>query len=133
MRTLDRYLAGIFLKNFLLAITAVSLLFAFQEFMSSLLEHVYPPEQLIYWELLNLPMVVVQMTPPAVMLATVLTLASLTRTNELVAAYSIGIGLRRISALLLSLVFIISCLVLIVQDRIIPPPLRDGPRTNGAK
>lgn len=124
MRTLDRYLAGIFIKNFILAIAAVSTLFAFQAFMSDLLEHQYPPSQIVVYHLLNLPQVIVQMCPPAVMLATVLTLAGLSRTNELVASYSIGVGLRRIVALILSLVFVISCLVLIIQDRVLPPTFK---------
>jgi lipopolysaccharide export system permease protein len=124
MRTLDRYLAGIFLKNFLLAIAAVTVLFAFQGFMADLMEHQYPADQLMIYHLLNLPQVIVQMTPPAVMLATVLTLAGLTRTNELVAAHSIGVGLRRIVALIMVLVFVLSCLVLIVQDRVLPPTFK---------
>jgi lipopolysaccharide export system permease protein len=124
MRTLDRYLAGIFIKNFILALVAVTMLFAFQDYMKDLTEHAFPADQLMVYHLLNLPMVIVQMTPPAVMLATVLTLAGLSRTNELVAAYSIGVGLRRIVALILSLVFVISCLVLIVQDRVIPPTFK---------
>jgi len=121
MRTLDRYLAGIFLKNFILALIAITVLFQFQAFMSQLLEREFPAGQLIVYHMMNVPLVMVQMTAPAVMLATVLTLSGLTRTNELVAAYSIGFGLRRITALLLALVFIISCLLLIVQDRVLPP------------
>jgi lipopolysaccharide export system permease protein len=120
MRTLDRYLAGIFIKNFLLAIISVTALFVFQGFMGDIFEHSYPADQLFIYHLLNIPMVMVQMTAPAVMLATVLTLGGLSRTNELIAAYSIGIGLRRIVAVILCLVFIISCMVLIVQDRVLP-------------
>jgi lipopolysaccharide export system permease protein len=113
-------LAVIFIKNFFLAISAVTALFVFQAFLGDILEHAYPPNQIFVYHLLNIPTVMVQMTAPAVMLATVLTLSGLSRTNELVAAYSIGVGLRRIVAVILCLVFIISCMILIIQDRVLP-------------
>jgi lipopolysaccharide export system permease protein len=66
----------------------------------------------------------VQMTPPAVLVATVITLSSLSRTNELVACYSIGVGLRQIMAIILSIVFMVCCLSLVMQDRVLPPFFR---------
>ena len=43
------------------------------------------------------------------------------RTNELTAAFSLGVSLTQIMGVILSLVFIISCFSLILQDRILPP------------
>ena len=40
------------------------------------------------------------------------------------ACYSIGVGLRRMAGLFLSLVFMICCVVLVLQDRILPPTFR---------
>lgn len=124
MRTLDRYLAGIFIRNFLLSLVSVSTLFLFQALIDDLTARNYPPQQVLFDHFLTIPQVIVQMTPPATILATVLTLSGLMRTNELVATYSIGVGLRRVVSLILSLVFVICCLVLIMQDRILPPTFR---------
>ncbi|MCM2322236.1 MAG: LPS export ABC transporter permease LptG [Oligoflexia bacterium] len=121
MKTLDRYLAGIFLRNFALAVVALSCLFVFQAFMGDLFNRSYPSEQLLVFHLLAFPQIIVQMMAPSVLLATVLTLSSLNRSNELVACYAVGLGIRRIMTLLLSIVFIISCVVLVMEDRILPP------------
>ncbi|MFL5813792.1 MAG: LPS export ABC transporter permease LptG [Bdellovibrionia bacterium] len=120
MKILDRYLAGVFLKNFLLAVLSMTCLFLFQEMLSKLFEHEFPGSQIVIHQLLNVPAIMVQMMPPAVLLATVFTLSGLTRTNELIACHAIGIGITRIMALILSLVFIVCCFVLIMQDRIVP-------------
>jgi lipopolysaccharide export system permease protein len=124
MRTLDRYFAGIFIRNFFLSLLSITALYFFQGLIGELVDHAYPPQQILFDHLLSLPDVLVMMVPPSTILATVLTLSGLTRTNELVAAFSIGIGLRRIVYLILSLVFVICCIVLVMQDRILPPTFR---------
>jgi lipopolysaccharide export system permease protein len=124
MRTLDRYLAGIFIRNFFLSLVSITILFFFQALIGDLMDRTYPPQQILFDHFMTLPDVIVMMTPPATILATVLTLSGLTRTNELVAAYSIGVGLRRIVYLILSLVFVICCMLLVMQDRILPPTFK---------
>ncbi|HUP55821.1 MAG TPA: LPS export ABC transporter permease LptG [Bdellovibrionota bacterium] len=124
MKTLDRYLAGIFIRNFLLALAAMVSLFLFQALLGEMIDRVYPPNQIVYYNLLNIPQILVQMAPPAVLLATVMTLSGLARTNELVACFSIGLGLKRLVALFVTMVFMICCLMLIFQDRILPPTYR---------
>lgn len=120
MKTLDRYIASIFAKNTLLGIFALSTLFVFQSILGELFERRYPAEQVIFYNLLNLPQIMVQMAAPAVLLATVFTLSGLARTNELIASFSIGVGLKRIVSLLLMLTFMMCCIVLILEDRILP-------------
>ena len=124
MKVLARYISSIFLKNFLLAIVALSLLFFFQAVMGQLFNDNYPTEQVLIYNLLNLAQYTVQMTPPAVLLATVVTLSTLSRSNELVACYSIGIGLRQVMTIILSIVFMVCCLMLVMQDRVLPPFFR---------
>ena len=121
MRTLDRYLAGVFLKNFIIAILALTTLFMFQALLGELLDGRYPQEQVVFYHLLNIPQVFVQMMPPAILLATVTSLSGLARSNELTACFAIGVGVGRIMSLLLSIVFIVSCLMLVMQDRVLPP------------
>ncbi len=81
----------------------------------------FPVFQIATYHLLSLPSILVQMTPPAVMMATALTLTNLSRTQELVACYSLGIGLPQLMVVILSLVFMLSCFTLVLQDRIVPP------------
>src|SRR5271168_1133623 len=96
MRILDRYLALVFLKNFSLSVVSMTTLFLFQAMLGKLFEHEFPADQVVVFHLLNLPLVMVQMMPPSVLLATVFTLSGLTRTNELIACHSIGIGISRV-------------------------------------
>ncbi len=121
MKTLDRYIALLFSKNFLLAVMALTVIYVFQALLSEMMDRQYTSQQILIYHLLNVPGILVQMTPPAVMMATVLTLSGLNRTNELTACFSIGVGIGRISAIILSLVFMIACFTLVLQDRVLPP------------
>ncbi|OFZ74079.1 MAG: LPS export ABC transporter permease LptG [Bdellovibrionales bacterium RIFOXYD1_FULL_44_7] len=121
MNTIDRYIVSTYVRNIFLAITALASLYVFQAMLSQLLDHSYPTYQIVYYNLLGLPQIVVQMMPPAIMISTVMTLSGFNRTNELTAFYSIGIGLGRIVIVVMSVVFIVSCLSLVLQDRILPP------------
>lgn len=124
MKTLDRYLAILFIKSFVLAVIGMVSLYLFQALLGDLIERSYPSNQIIIFHLMHIPQILVQMMPPSILLATVLTLSGLARNNELIACYSIGMGLGRLMALVLSIVFIISCLILVLQDRILPPTYR---------
>jgi lipopolysaccharide export system permease protein len=121
VRTLDRYLATHFIKNFSLAVVALAVLFMFQALLGDLLDHNYSAQQVMYLHLLRLPQVLAQMIPPAILLGTVMTLSGLSRSNELIACFSIGVGVGRIMSLLISIVFIVACLSLVMQDRVLPP------------
>jgi lipopolysaccharide export system permease protein len=95
-------------------------LFLFQALLGELLDHEYPATQLLYSHFLNLPNVYVQMTPPAVLLATVLTISGFNRTNELTAMYALGHGISRIVSTIIAMVFILCCFTLVLQDRVLP-------------
>ncbi|HTL12322.1 MAG TPA: LPS export ABC transporter permease LptG [Bdellovibrionota bacterium] len=124
MRILARYISGIFVRNFILAVLGLTALFTFQSLITELLDLNYPARQTVIYEMLKIPETFVQMCPPAVMIATVLTLAGLNRTHELIAMYSIGVGLSQIATVVFALVFMISCFNLVLQDRILPPVYR---------
>lgn len=120
MKILDRYVAAAFFKNFGVALLSLTSLYLFQALLGDLLEAEYAPQILLIYHLLDMPNVLVQMIPPSVLLGTVLTISGLNRTAELVACYSIGLGLNRLMAVILSLVFMVSCFSLVLQDRILP-------------
>lgn len=124
MKTLDRYIAGIFIRNCVLSLVSLTLLFLFQAMYTDLYNHEYPTNQILFYYFMSIPLIAVQMSAPGVLLATVLTLSGLSRTNELIACYGIGFGLKRIMTLILAVVLSLSCLILIMEDRILPPVYR---------
>lgn len=111
-----------------MAILAMSALFLSQSMFTDLYDHTFSMSQIFIYHFLNLPQISVQMAPPAVLLATVLTLSGLARTHELVACYAIGFGLKRMMALVLLVVMMASGLILVMEDRILPPVFKH--RTN---
>jgi len=121
MKVLSRFISGLFFRNYLVSASSLTLLFFFQAMLGQVLNHEYSIQQIFIYNILSVPQYFVQMTPPAVLMATVLTLSGLSRTNELIACYSIGVGLRQVMTIILSVVFMISCLTLVLQDRILPP------------
>ena len=124
MKTLDRYIAGIFLRNLILAVIAMSALFLFQSMFTDLYDHNHSTQQILIYHFMNVPQIIVQMSPPAVLLATVLSLSGLSRTHELIACYAIGFGLKRLMTIILAVVVFVSVLMLVMQDRILPPVFR---------
>lgn len=124
MRILARYISAVFIKNFILSVLGLTALYMFQELLHQLLSSKYEIYKILFYNSLDIPQIIVQMTPPSVLMATVLTLSGLTRTNELTACFSIGVGLRQIMVVIISIVFMISCLVVVLQDRILPPLFR---------
>ncbi|MBN21365.1 MAG: LPS export ABC transporter permease LptG [Bdellovibrionaceae bacterium] len=121
MKILVRYFSHLFLKNFAAALGALTTLFVLQTILGGVVGAAYPTDQVITYHLMKTPQILSQMIPPAVLVATVVTLAGLNRSHELTACYSIGIGLYQITTILLSLVFMICCASLIIQDRVLPP------------
>jgi lipopolysaccharide export system permease protein len=128
MKTIDRYIAGIFIKNFVVALMAMSVLFLVQAMFSDLYDHNHTISEILIYHSMNLPQIITQMAPPAVLLATVVTLSGLARTQELVACYAIGIGLKRLMTLILMIVLLASGVLVVMQDRVLPPIYRA--RTN---
>ena len=128
MKKLDQYITGILVRNLVMALLSLSALFIFQSIFGDLYDHHYTANQILIYHAMNLPKIAVEMAPPAVLMATVLTLSGLSRTHELVACYSIGFGLKRIMTLILGIVMVVSGILLIMQDRILPPVWKE--RTN---
>jgi len=79
-----------------------------------------PGSVLIQYFLYKIPGVVQQMIPVACLLGTIFTLSSLSKTNELVALFSSGMSLARVSAPILILVVLVSVFSFWLGDRILP-------------
>lgn len=67
-----------------------------------------------------IPEVLYRMIPVASLLGTVMTISSLQRGNELVALFSVGMGLSRIAAPILVSVGVLCAVVLFLSDQILP-------------
>jgi lipopolysaccharide export system permease protein len=120
MKILDRYTGGLFLRNLLLALLALSFLFFFQSLLPDVYEHRYAFEQILVYHAMNLPQIITQMAPPSVLLATVMTFSALSRHYELIACYALGWGVKRVLVPIFVMVGIFCLLLLTMQNFVLP-------------
>jgi lipopolysaccharide export system permease protein len=118
MQILARYIATAFFKNLVLVLLGLTVLFFFQTLLTQVNDFDF--SQRLIFNLYDLPSMMVMVAPPSALLATVLTFSALSKTNELIACHSIGIGLQQIISVLFPIVFVFCCISLIAQDRILP-------------
>lgn len=118
MQILARYIATAFFKNLILSLLGLTALFFFQTIITQRSD--FALNQLLIYSFYDLPKMMVMVAPPAALLATVLTFSALSKTNELVACYSIGISLNQMLGVIFPIVFVMCCFSLVVQDRILP-------------
>ncbi len=118
MQILARYLGMTFFKNLMLSLFGLAGLFFFQNIVTQLNEFSF--NHLLIYSLYDLPRMLVMVAPPATLIATVLTFSTLSRTNELIACHSIGISLMQMLGVLFPIIFVLCCISLVVQDRVLP-------------
>ena len=116
MQLLARYLGMTFFKNLMLALLGLTGLFFFQNIITQLNEYRF--YQMLVYSMYDIPSMMVVVSPPATLIATVLTFSMLSKSNELIAFHSIGISLAQMLGVLLPIVFVVCCLSLVAQDRI---------------
>lgn len=100
MSTLDRYILGTFIRNLLLVLLTLIALYSLIEFLEKvddLLEYRASFQYYLLYPLYNLPVLVTNSLPMAVLLATFATIGGFSRTNQLTAMLGGGLGLGRIS------------------------------------
>ncbi len=100
MRTLDRYLLRQFFGHFSIILVILAGLYGMIEFLEkvdSFIEHGAGPGYYLSYPLYKLPLMLSQMLPMAVLLATFVTIGLLSRTQQLTAFKSCGIGIGRVS------------------------------------
>ncbi|MEZ0391116.1 MAG: LPS export ABC transporter permease LptG [Pseudobdellovibrionaceae bacterium] len=118
---IDRYISGLFWFYFVggllvfitlfLAIDALSTMVTYKEAALSALIPFYA---------YGLPEIIYRMAPVACLLATIFTLSTLNRNNELVALFATGMSLLRITSSILVWVFLISIGIFVLSDRVLP-------------
>ncbi len=121
MGIIDRYLAKLFLAFLLGGLLVFVTIFLVVDFMSFGVRHSEAGlGPLLRYYGYYLPALVYQMTPVACLLATLFTMSTLNRSSELVALFSLGMSLARVSTPILILVAFVSALTFWLGDRILP-------------
>lgn len=118
---IDRYIAKLFLSFFLGGLIVFVVLFITVDFMTNISHYNAPTGAVLEYYALYAPSIAYQMMAVACLLGTVFTLSTLNRNNELVALFSSGMSLARISTPILVLVVAISSVSFWLNDRLLSP------------
>lgn len=118
---IDRYIAKAFVANFAMSLLVFVSLFVSIDFMTTMNSYSNVSIQvLVDFYRYSLPAIIYQMIPVASIIGTVFTISGLNRNNELVALYSCGLSLARISLPILVVVSLISCISYWMSDQVLP-------------
>jgi lipopolysaccharide export system permease protein len=123
MRIITRYVAREFTLNFLLGLGAFSATYLIVEFFERINAFVYnkAPWPLIGAYFLNkFPLMLFQVAPAAVLLASILTLGIMSRHNEVMAMKSGGVGLWSLTHPILGVVGMIFVVLLGMNEYVVP-------------
>jgi lipopolysaccharide export system permease protein len=118
---MDRYISGLFWIYFLGGLLIFVTIFTAIDALSTMVTYKdASPGALISYYGYSLPEIIYRMSAVSCLLATVFTISTLNKTNELVALYSMGASLVRITAPILVWVVVISIGIFFLSDRVMP-------------
>lgn len=123
MRILSNYIAAIYLKILGLCIGAGISIYLVIDFLEKISRFSNAHAELKYIALFfiyEIPEIGAQVTPLAVLMATLLTLGGLSRSSEINAMRGCGISLKRITVPILSIAFVISVATLFANEVLTP-------------
>ncbi len=120
LNIIDRYIAKMFFGYLVGGLIVFVTMFLTVDAISSASRFDVSSSILIQYYMFKVPGIVQQMIPVACLLGTIFTLSTLSKSNELVALFSAGMSLARISSPILILVVMISVFSFWLGDRIIP-------------
>lgn len=117
---IDRYISKIFLSYFLGGLVVFVTLFIAIDYISEISKYKANADAVLHYYLLLAPSQIYMMIPVGCLLGTIFTLSQLSKSNELVALFSSGMSLARVSLPILVLVVLISSISFWVNDRLLP-------------
>lgn len=123
MRILTRYVAATYLRILSLCLGAFIAIYLVVDFMEKIARFTRSGASwhvILSFFVAKLPEIVSQSAPLAVLMATLLTLATLSMNSELTAMRSCGVGLARITLPILVIALIFSVLSLVVGEMVLP-------------
>ncbi len=120
---IDRYIARAIVGGTLMSLFVFGALFAFISFVSEL-QHVginnYGALQALIYVLLNLPQLLYQVFPSAMLLGGLLSLGALASTSELVVIRAAGVSISRITAAVLKAGFLLIVIAVLLGEFLAP-------------
>lgn len=121
MQLIDRYILKLFLVFLAAGILIFVTLYLAVDAMSFAVRYSdADTSSLIKYYSYHTPWIIYQLMPVACLMATLFTLSTLNKTNELTALFSMGMSLRRVAAPILISVVIVSIIVFFVGDQVLP-------------
>jgi lipopolysaccharide export system permease protein len=117
---MDRYIAKEFIKYFLASLIVFVTLYLAVTMLSGIWQLKADSATIWAYYLYQLPNVMYRMTPVSCLMATILTVSTLSRSNELVALFSCGVSLARAAAPVLVMTVLIAIGSFFVSDKLIP-------------
>src|SRR3990167_2291208 len=123
MRILDRYIIREFLMPFIYCVVIFAFLYIIIDLfghLDEMLRHHVSIQTLVIYYGAFLPIIFVQTTPFAVLVATIFIISTLVKHNEIVAMRASGISMLRILRPFLFMGTLISILVFVVNDSFVP-------------
>lgn len=121
MNRIDRYTTWLFWGYFIGGLLIFLTLFTAVDAMSTLASYKgVAVDSLLQYYLYSFPEIIQKLLPVACLMGTILTLTNLNKANELVALFSSGMSLLRISTPILAWVILLSALGYMAGDRLVP-------------
>jgi lipopolysaccharide export system permease protein len=117
---IDKYIAKLFLSYFFGSILVLVSLFIVIDAMANFVGIQTPVVNMVKYYVYATPGIIYQLLPAASLIATLFTLGGLNKNSELVALFSIGNSLARISAPILIIVAGVTVVSFWMSDRILP-------------
>jgi len=127
LNRISRYLLKRFFHIFILALATfigLYLLIDFFEKVDDLLEYKAGLDLSLFYFALKIPLIFTQVCPMAVLMAVFMTIGGLARTSELTALHAGGVSLMRIAVPLITTAWLISLLLLLVNETLVPSSVR---------
>jgi lipopolysaccharide export system permease protein len=123
MKIIDRYMFKGFVLPFLWCMfifIVMAVIIDIFSFIDDIVKYKIPVGSLIAFYVYYCPMIFVQVTPMAALLSTIYLLSNLNKHNEIIAMKASGFSLWRIILPLLIMGFVLSGIVFMVNDKLIP-------------
>lgn len=124
MKIIDRYMVKGFTAPFVwcsFIFMVMAIIIDIFSFIEDIVKYKIPASSIWAFYLYYSPTIFLQVTPMAVLLSTIYVLSNLNKNNEITAMKSSGISLWRILAPLLTMGLLISAVMFVVNDKVIPP------------
>jgi len=131
MRILERYILKYFLPSLLWCLAIFSFLYIIIDLFGHIDEVIrgrVPIGTLLYYYLSFIPLIFVQTSPIAILLATVYNLSNLNKNNEIVAMKASGINIWNILTPMLLTALLVSIVSFLVSDKVVPKSTRISTR-----